>query len=402
MLVNYDIFKHKFLKNLEKKYSKNFALCKNNGIMVFPPIIKKIGLVYNLAFIVCDKPENEFGFIKRPIGIIIVNKNGKEKLIDLKDFEFCYRRNDFEIDIYKLKNNKNFWPDCSNANIEKIKKLLELLEKVFEKTTIFKKPNHNNYKSYIIGIKEFIPTNYWYFFEQLNTNKIFKVTKPVLQLRKNASAIHEEKLREIKSLRQKKIVLNRQIFSAEIKQNMSAFIKKEVLPSLNKQASYTKLIFFKQIGKYIKQLNKNLNSFENCYDPMLTNEIIEKNKLEFFEKQKVEIIKLYSSACQNNAYKIARADVLSKVLIVFLNALLVEELHKKVFDAFEQEINECKKVFADDYKNLDNEEIKIFLKNCFDGLCSDYTQTKEDEFSDLFEGYLLVFAIPPNLGTPKD
>lgn len=395
-------YKYRFIEELEKKYASSFKMCTTNKIAVLPPILKKIGLVYYLAFLVIEEPTKKQAYksIKRPIGIILTNKNGKDKEIvyDMQNYEFCPTKVDFEIDYFDIDSYPEYWPNRNKKNEEKYKICLENLLVVASKTNIFKKPNQRDYTNYLSKIRSFFPDSFWYFYEKLAKNEITEVTPELEFDREKAKIDHISRTLEVASKVRAKKDAKKLKFYNKAKQELFYFVKSELVPSLLGKGSYTKLLFFTMLGEKIKDFKKNLELYENCYDPILAESVLEKNMETCIENLKIEIVKIFSRATNNKLCKIISVDTISKVLIIFLNCLMLEDMHKKIIKLYEDEIAECKEIFEEDIEKIQNKEANEFLTKTFQSLCKDYYEINEDNFSDIFFGYLSTNSIKTNLG----
>ena len=88
----------------------------------------------------------------------------------------------------------------------------------------------------------------------------------------------------------------------------------------------------------------------------------------------------------------SNVDTLSRILIVFLNCLLIEEIKKTYNKNFEEEISECKQIFDENIENLKIYEVKQNLQSLYNDLCEDYLQSDSSKFSDIFFCYLKIFG----------
>ena len=134
-------YKYSFILELEKKYASSFKMCTTNKIEVLPPILKKIGLVYYLLFLVVEEPllTQSYRPIKRPIGVIMLNKNGTEaeKMYDMQNYEFYPAKVDFEMEYFDINAYPTYWPNRTKENEERFKICLENLLVVAKNTNIF-------------------------------------------------------------------------------------------------------------------------------------------------------------------------------------------------------------------------------------------------------------------------
>lgn len=393
-------YKYSFILELEKKYESSFKLCTTNKIAVLPPILKKLGLVYYLAFLVIEEPKNNqtYKAIKRPIGIILINKNnGKETLYDMQDYEFCPTKTDFEISYFDIDSYPEYWPNRNIKNEEKYKVCLENLRVVAHNTNIIKKPNQQDYNNYISKIRSFFPDKFWFFYETLSKNEIVEVSAELEFDREKAKIDHVSMQLEVANKVTAKKELKKAKFLNFLMHEIFNFVKVDLSPSLKGKGSYTKLIFFNMLGEKIRDFKKNISSYENCYDPILSETFLKKNQKKCIENLQIEVVKLFSRATKNSLYKIVSVDTISKVLIIFLNCLLLEDMHKKIIKIFEDEIAECKDIFEEDIEKIQNNDAKEFLLKIYNSLCKDYYEIEEDNFSNIFFAYLSTFSIKPNL-----
>ena len=170
--------------------------------------------------------------------------------------------------------------------------------------------------------------------------------------------------------------------------NVLDFLKKEVITSLKGNGSYTKLLFYTELGKYARNID--YSKFENCYNPLLSKSVLNKNINQATEDIKFDILKIISKACKNILYNNIAVDTISKVLIVFLNAMLIEEMKNEAIQTFEDEITECITIYKEDSNRIKNIDAKKFLDKTFESLCNDYYIVDKNKFSDIFYGYLFV------------
>jgi len=469
----YNIFKYKYLQEIQEKYKSSFKLCKSNLISVLPPILKRIGAIYYLAFLVIEneltttnndvnnisninknntsnsdsnlnnsntdnnkienininnnnninnssninninnindsnnnnnnydcnnsnnknnnKTNNLFISIKRPIGLILTTLNGKEKIIDFKDFDFSFNNSNFNKIYYYKDTKQDFWPNENENNIERYRIYLDYLQKIVADINFVKGVNKQNYQNYLNKIKTFFPEQYWCFYEDLQRNEILQVDENDLQERKLLS--EQSKIDSENEKRRLIYIQNnlKQNFTDKLKKDLITFTYNEILPLLKGKGSYTKLVFFNDLGKYFRDFNKVVNNYKMCYCPIISKEDIDKNILQAIEDENCEIVKIYARATKNPYCKINSIDALSKVMIVFLNALLLEEIHSCVINYAEEEILECKQIFTEDSERIKNEVAKKFLTNIYNELCKDYNTVEEKDLSNIYYAYLLLF-----------
>ena len=383
-----NIYKYNFVLELEKKYKNKFKFSNNKNITIMPPILKKIGFLYYLAFPVIKDESKELKNVARPIGIIIVNKKNKEKTFDMAEYEFCENLDSFKKSYYVVDNHSPFWPNKTKENEEHYKVLLDLAQNLYYSSSLLKKPKKVFYENYITKLKSFLPEDYWIFYEQLKSNKFSPVTEELKEKRKKAETefLLEKKKLEEKTKEQK--VKLKQKFKETLMNNVLDFIKKEVVTNLKGNGSYTKLLFYTELGKYARKID--YSKFENCYNPLLSKSVLNKNINQATEDIKFDILKIISKACKNIVYNNIAIDTISKVLIVFLNAMLIEEMKNEAIQTFEDEITECITIYKEDSHRIKNIDAKKFLDKTFENLCKDYYVVDKNELSDIFYGYLFV------------
>lgn len=380
----YSVFKLNYMYQLEQSFKGKFGLPAN--IFVLPPIIKRLGLLYYVCFPVIESCEN--CSIKRPVGLICINKFEKIKVYNFNEYDFC-SENNFYKEYYKI-TNTNFWPKKSLESEKLLRTNLLELNKIFLKTNLFLGVDEQKYSAYLNNIKTLFPNNYFRFYNLLQNNPILKITLETQQERNRYLEIfkQDEKIKEVE--RQTQINKNKNALSKELNNTLKVFIREDVMPSFRGIGSYSKLIFFNDVGKFLKKLD--LNQYVNCTNPDLDAEELEKNKNALINKIKVEIIKIYSKSINNKYNKDVNADTLSKILIVFLNSLLIEEINRKCLPSFEQEITESKEIFDESINNVKIFEVKDTLEEFYSNLCNDYLESNKNNFSNLFHAYLFIFS----------
>lgn len=396
----FSVYKYKFLEDMQVRHKNTFKLCQNETIEILPPILKKVGVIYYLAFMVvsCDY-KSEKKNIKRPIGLILLNKNGKgkEKIYDMAEYEFCPREINYNKDYYSLVSSPSFWPNKNERNIEYLRMCLQDLLKISNECNLFKKPNQTEYQNYLSRISRLFPANYWTFFEALEKNEIKEISEKDLYERKQEEKYfkQQQKLNKIKLAEQSKV--KQGLFYNQICKDLCAFCKKEIVSNLLGKGSYSKLQFYYLFGTKLREIKSKLSDYINCYNPELPQSELDKNYNEELDKLKVKIIKLYSNATDNVFYKNILIDTLSKVLIIYLNALLLEDMHKKLIKTFEDEIKECIEIFEADNNKITNIEAKDFLTKIYTKLQKDYYEIDEDKYSNCFYAYLKINSLRPQL-----
>jgi len=384
-----NIFKYNNIIELEKKYQNYFKLA--NKITLLPPILKKIGIKYYICFMAVEMPnlKNYHLPIKRPIGLILFNKNLKEEMsFDLNDYEFCFSQNDFEKEYFLLEENENFWPNKTDENEEKFKIILDKLLNICKKINLITKPN-DDYQKYINKIKDFIPDNYWIFYKNLMNNEIIPISKQQKNKREDAKLEHEQE--SLLNERSKNVLRKERkfIFLKKIRESSTSFVKKEIIPSLKGKGSYFKLEFFNAFGEFLKNQTKNISNYGSCFEPEIPQKIIDENIENATKKMKLEIIKIYSNIFQFK--KTTETEIVCKLLIIFLNSMLVEEIKNANISSFENQIEECIELFNEEIISIQNATQKGFLTNIFNSLCKDYQTANELDFSPIYFAYLNLF-----------
>ena len=390
----FNVYKYKFVSELEQKYQSHFKFCSTNKIALLPPILKKVGILYYLAFLVIEDNLEKTKMIKRPIGVILINKStkGKEQVFDFSEYEYCENKDNFEHIYYTVDNHSPLWPNKNEENKESFKIILDTLRNIASETNIIKKPKKELYDLYLNKIKNIIPIEFWDFYEQLSKNEISPIDEKIIRKRKIAQN-DNKLLLEFKSKEQSQIVEKRKFeFKDKVLNKICEFTKNELVPTLKGKGSYTKLIFFDLFGKTLRKFIKESNSHEDCYKTNLNEKTINSNIEKVIDQLKFEAIKDYSKACKNVVCGIISVDTISKVLIVFLNALLVEEIQNTILPIYEDEIAECIQIFNEDKEKIKNIDAKKFLTQIFNNLSKDYYTVDEQNLSDIYYAYSSVFS----------
>lgn len=386
-----NVFKFKQVVNFEQSNKEKFSLCsKDNNIILMPPILKKVGLFYHLAFPVIElNKNNNLINIKRPIGILLINKKGKEKIFDLDNFEFCKNLDNFDKIYFSIDKNSPFWPNKTIVNEEKFKVLLDLIQNILQSTSLFKKPNENNLKNYLEKLKNLVPVEYWIFYDQLLKNEIVEITDDIKNERFLVKVGYIQKMKqEEKNFAKDKKQLKEK-FKNYLKEVLAKFVKKEIVPNLKGKGSYTKLLFYTDLGKLFKQIDNEFDN-ESCYNPLLDKALLNKNKENEIENYKCKTIKLLAKACENIFQNNNSVDTIGIVLIVFLNAMFVEELNNTILQYCEDEVTECMTIYNEDINKIKNVDAKKFLDKTYNLLCEDYRTANDEDLSDIYYGYTLV------------
>lgn len=390
----YSVYKYYNILELEQNLKSQFPQA-SNGITILPPIIKKIGMRYILAYLVIKTPketDHHLG-VTRPIGVIYRNrKSGKIlNVYNLEKYEFILDNNDFNKEYYSIESHPDFLPNKTPENEENYRLALELLYKISTKISFFKGVDIKLYEDYRNFIAQLFPPNYICFFDALQTNDIFEVNDIIIKLREIADQNHEKE-QQIKQQRANQInKAARQDFNDELKQEIFNFIESDILSSLNKKSSYARVDFYIYLGKMLKEIEKDEKKYFNCYSITLTRAAIEQNKAVVFENQKVQLVKTYAKACVKSTNEDEDVNKVCDAMFDFLDAEVDEELEgqlsKQTKDKISTAINNIKQLLtavldqkAYNYLKALNEEIQ---KDYFDLLPS-------DQLSDFYYGYRFV------------
>ena len=178
-------------------------------------------------------------------------------------------------------------------------------------------------------------------------------------------------------------------FKNYLKEVLAKFVKKEIVPNLKGKGSYTKLLFYTDLGKLFKQIDNEFDN-ESCYNPLLDKALLNKNKENEIENYKCKTIKLLAKACENIFQNNNSIDTIGIVLIVFLNAMFVEELNNTILQYCEDEVTECMTIYNEDINKIKNVDAKKFLDKTYNLLCEDYHTANDEDLSDIYYGYTLV------------
>jgi hypothetical protein len=347
--MDYTFFKLSYILYLQKKYYPTFKLGDEN-VYVLPPILKRVGLCYSLAFPVAKRFDKMT--ISRPVGVILVNKKGKEKVYDLANFEFTNASQDFGKK-YTYKTYEQ----------EFLKVTLNLLLSCFPKFSLKKTKTYKT--KYLPRVLGSFDKEYSQFYYDLEHNKISKIT---LSEKQNRTFQEETKkpVAPTKSKLVKKI-------NSKVNLYIRKFVRDEVWGNFRDKNSIYKLVFLDFLGE---TLRKNFE-FEN-----------EKQLLKI---KKFEVAKDYAKAV--NFYKGNSLDVdfLAKLLLIFMNAMLVEEKENKVIDSFENQIKDCCSIFDEEISKIDEKLAKTILKKFYSQLKKDYSTVSRVEFSNILLAYFFLF-----------
>ena len=325
---------------LQKKYYKNFANW-NSDVLVLPPIFKRLGLNIFLYFPVAKRLSNNS--ISRPVGVISISKNKQEKIYNLENYEFSYDNQDFAKSYpYKIENQEN------------IKFYLNHLATIFSVFT--KKQKAEIYQKYLDNIKQLFPQEYWEFYQDLKANQILPVSDYILKIRKksNTSNVKND-------------------YQNIIKKEISKFVKKEILSSIKDFPSIAKIQFFNQLGVYLRSITFSFDKDKEI------------------ETHKFQITKICAKILNKTTNSALQEDFLSKVLLMTLNALLLEQKKKKKLPNLEQDLQNYFEIFSEEIGGIENEQSSQFLQQIFNDLKSDHNIKSNQKFSDIFFAYLYIF-----------
>ncbi len=343
----YNYLKLNFILELQKKYNSNFSMFTDK-IFVLPPIFKKININYYLCFPV-TKMLDEFSLthplkISRPIGVVLVSKNGKETIYNMSEYDFTSLSRDFNIPyLYNIERQ------------EEIKSCLDMLSFSFPKLSREQKKAKLNI--YFEKLQSLLSKEYINFYFDLKNNSFIKISNIKQQ---NQNLNNNIQLSDYKS---------------KIKINISAFVKKDILANAQMNISYYKLLFFDNLGKHLREFNFSFN-YEND-----------------LSKLKFDILKIFSKIVNKIQNIELQVDFISKILIMIMNSLLVEQKKRRKIEKFEKDLYNYYSIFNDEIINIDkmNNEKKEYLTQIFKDLQKDYNLKKGEKYSNIFFGYLYVF-----------
>lgn len=333
----YQCFRLNFIMYLQKKYYKNF---KNwdSDILILPPIFKRIGLNILLCFPVAKWLEDDN--ISRPVGVITINKQGKETIYNLQDYEYSFENQDFDQRyLYNLKSQ-----EMIKVSLDKLYSSLSLLAGKQKKEKI---------KEYEERLKTLLPSDYFVFYNDLKNNQITPISDYIKKIRKNSA-----KKQDTKS-----------DYGEKLKKELSKFIKKEILPNLKDSPTYAKLKFYDKLGEYLKT-----STFMYDFD-------------RDYATKKYDIIKIISKVLSSNSSSSLQEDFISKVLLMTLNALLLKTKKKKL-DEVNEDLQNYKEIFEEEIDQVKNIDKKDYLIKIFDSLEQD--KLGQEKSSILF-AYLYIF-----------
>ena len=390
----YNIYKYYNVLELEQSLKSQFPQA-SNGITILPPIIKKLGIKYILAYLVIKTPvevDHHLG-VTRPIGIIYRNrKNGKIiEIYNFENYEFIMGNDDYNREYYSLESHPDFLPNKTPENEEGYRLALELLYKISSKITLFKGIDNKLYEEYKTFLKELFPPNYICFYDALQHNDIFEVNDVILELRNVANQNHEKE-QQIKQERANQInKIARQDFIEELKKEIYDFVESDILSSLDTKSHYAQIDFYVYLGKMLKNIVEDEKKYFNCYSITLTRAAIEQNKSVVFENQKVQLVKTYAKACAKTVAEDDNVNKVCKAMFDFLDGEIEEELNGKLTSEIKTKIStSLNKIDSSLNEVLDQNAYK-YLKSIYAEIQNDYfNMPKETQLSDLYYGYRFV------------
>ena len=66
----FSVYKYKYLEDMKIRHKNTFELCQNETLEILPPILKKIGAFYYLAFMVVESPaKTQEKNISKPVAV---------------------------------------------------------------------------------------------------------------------------------------------------------------------------------------------------------------------------------------------------------------------------------------------------------------------------------------------
>ena len=337
ILMFYQCFRLNYIMYLQKKYYKNF---KNwdSDILILPPVFKRIGLNLLLCFPVAKRLEQDN--ISRPVGVITVNKQGKETVYNMQNYEFSFENQDF---VHKYPYNIKA-QEVIKVTLDKLYASLPLLAGKQKKQKI---------DEYEKRLKDLLSEEYFVFYEDLKHNQIVPVSDYIKRIRKIPSKNQGAK----------------RDYSEKLKKELSKFIKKEILPNTKGYPSFAKLYFYQKLGEYIQKIDL-------MYDFNIE-----------YETRKYDIVKIISKVFNSNSTSTLQEDFISKLLLMTLNALLLRTKKKKL-NEIKEDLQNYKEIFEEEIEQVESADKKEILKQIFGDLEKDKAEQLP---STIFYAYLYVF-----------
>lgn len=333
----YQCFRLNYIMYLQKKYYKNF---KNwdSDILILPPVFKRIGLNLLLCFPVAKRLGQDN--ISRPVGVITVNKQGKEIVYNMQNYEFSFENQDF---VHKYPYNIKA-QEVIKVTLDKLYASLPLLAGKQKKQKI---------DEYEKRLKDLLSEEYFVFYEDLKHNQIVPVSDYIKRIRKTPSKNQGAK----------------RDYSEKLKKELSKFIKKEILPNTKGYPSFAKLYFYQKLGEYLQKIDL-------MYDFNIE-----------YETRKYDIVKIISKVFNSNSTSTLQEDFISKLLLMTLNALLLRTKKKKL-NEIKEDLQNYKEIFEEEIDQVESADKKEILKQIFGDLEKDKAEHLP---STIFYAYLYVF-----------
>ena len=345
-----DYLKLSFILELQKKYNDEFSLFTKE-IFVLPPIFKRGKLRYFLCFPVV-KMLSKFNVnlpleISKPIGAICINNQGDVKVINSLQLDNSTPNNVNSSEKYAYHIEKQ----------ETIKSSLDTLSIALRTTSL--KLKKEQFDKYTNALKNLLDDEYWEYYEKLkNFDFINKNSNQA------ANTIDTEDT-------------NRRLieYKKKIKRDFSSFVKTDIFPYVHNNTSFYKIKLFDELGAFIRSVK-----FTNNYE----------KDLAYMQYETVKIIAKILNRLNKASLQI---DFLSKILLMIINALLVEQKHKKVINKFEQDLYNYFSIFIEESQDITEEEKEdyFFLQNIYNDLLEDYNRKKGEKYSNIFFAYLYIF-----------
>lgn len=339
--MDYSIFKLGFLQYLQDKYAQSFPTLAPKGVYVLLPILRGKKVVFPVA----KRVRNN---LSRFVGIIEV-QGSSEKIIEFTDTDFTSDQ-DFSTFYSYLPFDK-----------EGYKLALETLYKVCGKNGKHFLDEYYN----ILSAHFSAPLVRLY--NDLITNTFFPLDTVTLNSRAKYEFMHKQKYNQETSRQMRET--RRAVHDELVK-----FIKSNILPETITKSGLVKLKFFDELGRYLR----NLPDFEGTTSATT--------------QTQVGATIAYAKALNDMPPMSSIADYLSKLVIMVLNAIMIEEKQQKIISKFEEEITECVNAFYQDIDKVTDERTKKELTNYMQMLQKDYTISTRAEMSNLMFGYLYIFV----------
>ncbi len=391
----YSLYKYHEILEMEKEYQEHFAEinpCK--AISVLPPVIRTYKGSHVLAFLVIPQPENHNHHLAvyRPIGAILRKIKSRKvvRIINCAEEEFIPSRNDFMIEYYDLESHPEYWPNRTPDNEETYRVALEKLLKVAltMKFGIYRKKLYYEYLNMIFTL--FID-EYKVFFEAIAKNPITRINDEILYQRELAKKEHSLKLQKLKTKAAEDTALSYKAFIKNIKEHLSHFIRKEILPTLKNKPGYTKLDFFRFVGKMYRDLMTNDSKYLKCYDTTLTAKALDANQEDLKEKLKVSLIKTYAKACVKPLNTDENVNDVCNEIIKFMDTMLQQEVTQNVTDKSKEIIKMTMVKIERMINRMPVQHSKEEMLDVYEAIKNDYFNAMDElEMSDIYLGCMLT------------